>query len=88
MYFSSMPPPPPSFAFGRPPNFTKTGKTLRACAQMQCVLVVNSYLDTPPPLSFRNHVSAPELLLFIWYVSLWMTPYLRPPFAQHLYRTP
>ena len=41
-------PPPP---FGRPPNFKiKRGKTLRACAQIHRILVLNCY-PNPTPLS-------------------------------------
>ena len=39
-------PPPP---FGGPPNFIKREKMLCVCAQMQHILVVNSYPE--PPLS-------------------------------------
>ena len=47
--------------FGGPPNFIKREKTLPACPWICCVLVLNSYLEQPPPLPpFRNPVSAPE----------------------------
>ena len=32
-----------------PPNFIKKEKTPRACARKHHILVVNSYLDAPPP---------------------------------------
>ena len=41
-----------------PPNFIKSGKTLRACVRIRHILVVNSYLDTPLP-PFRNSCIRP-----------------------------
>ena len=50
-------PPPPNvgadlgrgWSFRRPPNSIKRRKTVSACVQMQCVLIVNCYLYCPPP---------------------------------------
>ena len=54
--------PPPLYFWEGTPKLHKEGeKTLHPCAQIQHVLVVNSYPDPPPPPPplFRNLVSAP-----------------------------
>ena len=55
-------PPPP---FGGPPNFIKREKTTSACAGKRHILVLNSYLDPPPPSPFPKSCIRPCIKLSV-----------------------
>ena len=55
----------PPLPFGGPPNFIKGDKTLHVCARICHILILNIYLNPPPPHSFLNPVSTPAMHIYL-----------------------